>query len=137
MTDKQICQLGFNCPYHRYSEGYEICIYPYIQITEKEEDETFGFPDEMDCPLLEFDSPLERWKRMDIQSDGTFPVHILQEITDPNCNSSLTLDVFGEKEDADEECERVRATMKEKRPTMNNPHGQYVFSVGTYPVRFV
>lgn len=63
MTTKQICQLGFRCPYHRYSEdGDEICIYPYIRITEREEDETFGFPEESDCPLMDYDSPLDDWR---------------------------------------------------------------------------
>lgn len=63
MTFKQICQLGFNCPYYRISdEGDEVCVYPYIRITEREEDETFGFPDESDCPLMDSDSPLEEWR---------------------------------------------------------------------------
>lgn len=65
MTFEQICQLGFKCPYYRISEdGEPICIYPYIRITENEEDETFNFPEEQDCPLLEPDSPLDNW-RMD------------------------------------------------------------------------
>lgn len=63
MTFKQICQLGFNCPYYRITEeGDEVCIYPYIRITEREEDETFGFPEESDCPLMDGDSPLEKWR---------------------------------------------------------------------------
>lgn len=63
MTFKQVCQLGFRCPYHRISEdGDEICIYPYIRITENEEDETFGFPEEMDCPLTECGSVLDEWR---------------------------------------------------------------------------
>ena len=62
MTFKQICQLGFECPYHRISEDGDICIYPYIRITEREEDETFNFPDESDCPLMDLDSPLEEWR---------------------------------------------------------------------------
>ena len=63
MTFEQICQLGFNCPYYRISEdGDGICIYPYIRITELEENETFGFPEESDCPLLDWDSPLAKWK---------------------------------------------------------------------------
>lgn len=62
MTFSQICELGFRCPYHRYDDdGDSVCIYPYIRITEKEEDEQFGFPDEMDCPLLEFGSELDSW----------------------------------------------------------------------------
>ncbi len=61
MTE-QICQLGFHCPYHRYNdEGDGLCIYPYITITENEENETFGFPEEMDCPLLSLDSELDNW----------------------------------------------------------------------------
>ena len=62
MTFKQICQLGFNCPYHRITEDGEICIYPFIRITEREEEETFGFTEEMDCPLLDCSSPLADWK---------------------------------------------------------------------------
>lgn len=63
MTFKQICQLGFNCPYYRISEdGDDVCIYPYIRITEREEDETFGFPEESDCPLMDWESPLEKWR---------------------------------------------------------------------------
>lgn len=58
----QICELGFRCPYHRYSDdGESICIYPYIRITENEERETFGFPEEMDCPLVQTESELEDW----------------------------------------------------------------------------
>lgn len=69
MTFSQICQLGFKCPYCRISDdGDTICIYPYIRITELEEDETFGFPDEMDCPLLTPDSPLDKW-RFDYEDD--------------------------------------------------------------------
>ena len=67
MTCKQMCQLGFRCPYHKWNgEGDELCIYPYITITENEENETFGFPDEQDCPLLVSDSPLDNW-RMDYE----------------------------------------------------------------------
>lgn len=56
---KQACQMGFNCPYFRIGEeGDEICIYPYIRITEQEECETFGFPDEGECPLLKWKSEL-------------------------------------------------------------------------------
>ena len=63
MTSEQICQLGFRCPYHKYNnEGDGLCIYPNITITENEEDETFGFPEEMDCTLLEYDSPLDVWR---------------------------------------------------------------------------
>ena len=62
MTSKQICQLGFNCPYFRMNEGDDLCIYPFIRITEREEDETFGFPDESDCPLMDYESPLEKWR---------------------------------------------------------------------------
>lgn len=63
MTFLQICQLGFNCPYYRVSEeGDPICIYPYIRITEREETETFGFPEEQDCPLMDYESPLEKWR---------------------------------------------------------------------------
>ncbi len=63
MTSRQICQLGFKCPYHKYSvDGDEICTYPYILITEREEDETFGFPEESDCPLMDYESPLENWR---------------------------------------------------------------------------
>ena len=136
MTFKQVCQLGFNCPYHRFSEGDEVCVYPYIQITEGKEAETFGLPEEADCPLLEFDSPLEKWKRMDIQSDGSFPIHILHETTDQDCNSSLTLGVFGERKTADAECEKLRATMKERKPTLYNPLGEDVFGVATHLVWF-
>ena len=69
MTSRQICQLGFECPYHRISEdGDEICIYPYIRITEREEDETFSFPEESDCPLMDYESPLENW-RMNYEED--------------------------------------------------------------------
>ena len=57
----QPCQLGFECPYHHVSEeGDEICTYPYIRITQNEESETFGFPDEQDCPLLDWTSDLYR-----------------------------------------------------------------------------
>lgn len=136
MTFKQVCQLGFNCPYHRFSEGDELCIYPYIQITEKEEEETFGFPEEGDCPLLEFDSPLEKWKRLDIQDDGSFPVQVFYEVTDYNANTCTILSVFGEREIADAECEKARASMKNKYPTLLNPHGQYVFGVASHLVRF-
>lgn len=62
MTFKQICQLGFTCPYNRISEDGPICIYPYIRITELEENETFSFTEDMDCPLLDCDSPLADWK---------------------------------------------------------------------------
>lgn len=62
MTFKQICQLGFECPYHRINEDGDICIYPFIRITEREEDETFSFPDEQDCPLMDLESPLENWR---------------------------------------------------------------------------
>lgn len=55
---KQLCQRGFDCPYHRIAEGDDICIYPYIRITENEESDTFGFPDEGDCPLLDWKSDL-------------------------------------------------------------------------------
>ncbi len=56
---RQLCQMGFNCPYFRISEeGDEICVYPYIRITENEESETFGFPDEGECPLLGWKSEL-------------------------------------------------------------------------------
>lgn len=61
MTE-QICQLGFCCPYHRYNdEGDGLCIYPHIIITENEENETFGFPEEIDCPLVTLDSELDHW----------------------------------------------------------------------------
>ena len=136
MTFKQVCQLGFNCPYHRFSEGDELCIYPYIQITEKEEEETFGLPEEGDCPLLEFGSPLEKWKRLDIQDDGSFPVQVFYEITDYNANTCTIISVFGEREIADAECEKARASMKNKYPTLLNPHGQYVFGVTSHLVRF-
>ena len=63
MTCKQICQLGFKCPYHNYGEyGDEICTHPYIRITEREDKELFDFPDEMNCPLLTWDSPLDKWR---------------------------------------------------------------------------
>lgn len=63
MTFRQICQLGFNCPYYRVSEeGDDICVYPFIRITEREENEQFGFPDEGDCPLMDYESPLEEWR---------------------------------------------------------------------------
>lgn len=69
MTLRQICQLGFNCPYFRRNdEGDDLCIYPYIRITEREETETFGFPDEGDCPLMDYESPLEEW-RMGYEED--------------------------------------------------------------------
>ena len=59
---EQACQTGFRCPYRRISEdGDDLCVYPYIRITENEEDNTFGFPDEGDCPLLEPHSELESW----------------------------------------------------------------------------
>ena len=124
MTFKQVCQLGFNCPYHRFNdEGEELCIYPYIQITEKEESETFGFPEEVDCPL-------------DIQSDGSFPVQVFYEITDKDANTCTIISVFGERKIADAECEKARASMKNKYPTLLNPHGQYVFGVTPHLVRF-
>lgn len=63
MTTKQICQLGFKCPYHRYNDvGIEFCSYPYIRITDREEDEKFGSPEEVDCPLLDYDTPLDDWR---------------------------------------------------------------------------
>lgn len=57
----QVCQLGFNCPYHKHSdEGEEICVYPYIFITPNDaETQEFGFPEEIDCPLLECCSELD------------------------------------------------------------------------------
>lgn len=57
----QVCQLGFNCPYHKHSdEGDEICVYPYIFITPSDaEYQEFGFPEDMDCPLLECSSVLD------------------------------------------------------------------------------
>ena len=60
MTMKQICQLGFCCPYHRYNdEGYEMCTYPYI--TEEEDNRTFEFIKEIVCPLVLLDSELDNW----------------------------------------------------------------------------
>ena len=58
LTMKQICQMGFSCPYKRWAEGDELCIYPYIFIPEDNEDMTFGFPEDGDCPLLKWDSEL-------------------------------------------------------------------------------
>lgn len=58
---RQVCQLGFNCPYHKHAdEGDEICVYPYIFITPNDaETLEFGFPEDMDCPLLEYNSELD------------------------------------------------------------------------------
>lgn len=58
MVNQQLCQMGFHCPYKKWGEGEELCTYPYIVITENEEDMTFGFPEDGDCPLLKWDSEL-------------------------------------------------------------------------------
>ena len=53
---QQLCQMGFHCPYKKWGEGEELCTYPYIFIPDNEEDMTFGFPEDGDCPLLKWDS---------------------------------------------------------------------------------
>ena len=54
------CEMGFRCPYKGHSEDYEtLCTYPYIERI-LDEDTTFGFPSEMDCPLIEYDSDIEK-----------------------------------------------------------------------------
>lgn len=51
------CQYGFKCPYIHINEDWDmLCTYPYIQILD--DSESFGFPDEQDCALMDFDSEL-------------------------------------------------------------------------------
>ena len=58
MVNQQLCQMGLHCPYKKWGEGEELCTYPYIFIPDNEEDMTFGFPEDGDCPLLKWDSEL-------------------------------------------------------------------------------
>lgn len=52
------CEVGLKCPYNRCNEeGDFLCVYPCGTLVP--EDETFGSIEEVDCPLVEFDTPLE------------------------------------------------------------------------------
>ena len=52
------CQIGLRCPYLAYTEDAElICTYPKLA-KEIDEDEVFGFVDEMECEILEYPSLL-------------------------------------------------------------------------------
>lgn len=52
------CQIGFKCPYYLWDgDDGPICTHPYTP-DNIPEDETFGFVDEQDCPLIEYPSPI-------------------------------------------------------------------------------
>ena len=103
---RQPCQYGFRCPYHHYSEdGEAICTYPYIQPTE--DDGTFGFPDEMDCALMEPESELEKILAS-YESSDTIQNKIDEEwerLEQENIEIVMELhrQVFGEDEEKKEE----------------------------------
>lgn len=53
---QQPCQLGLKCPYMHLSDEWDMmCTYPYLC---PDENETYGFPDEVDCGLMDLDSEL-------------------------------------------------------------------------------
>lgn len=50
------CQMGLKCPFKHYSdEDEELCTYPYLV---PDEDQTYGFPEECDCGMLDYDTEL-------------------------------------------------------------------------------
>jgi len=54
------CEIGLSCPFKRYTEeGDAVCAYPYGVIIP--EDETFGLYDEVDCPIVDPQSPLDTY----------------------------------------------------------------------------
>lgn len=54
---RQLCQLGFDCPYHHNKDGEELCTYPFIR---PKEDQVHSAPGSWSCELLGSYSDLEK-----------------------------------------------------------------------------
>ena len=54
---RQLCQMGFDCPYHHKGEGEEQCTYPFLR---PKDDQVYPAPGSWSCELLGSYSDLER-----------------------------------------------------------------------------
>lgn len=54
---RQLCQMGFDCPYHHKGEGEDQCTYPFLR---PKEDQVYPIPGSWSCELLDTYSDLER-----------------------------------------------------------------------------